>query len=380
VTSRRSAAASRADSVGADGFCARALTSTCATWHRHIDCAAAYGNQEDVGKGLKQAMDEKLCTREDLWITSKLWNSDHGNVKGAIDKTLKVWTGLDSTRDVACSAHTNCCHRRRMLTREVVQLYCSNSVSLISPVTVGSPATGAGPELPERIHHSLAPHRQRRQQRGPLHPGTAARRTPYLYMCLSPVLCTWWRMLGCVQSGACLATGTDYTGILGRIHGGRWRRFTMLAWLRPSASPTSGAHHMPLPACTVSLTCVDGGLSTSMVLLMTVIATMLRDLAVAVAIMAPEQLVPCRTRIAVAACIDQRRPVRFDTVPCAQREEDGRAAVLRARQAGGEPDRVPPLLAQREDHRLLQVECALPCCLYGILCHMATTRLLNIPD
>jgi len=35
-------------------------------------------------------MDEKLCTREDLWITSKLWNSDHGNVKGAIEKTLKV--------------------------------------------------------------------------------------------------------------------------------------------------------------------------------------------------------------------------------------------------------------------------------------------------
>ena len=57
---------------------------------RHIDCAAAYGNQEDVGKGLKRAFDEGICKREDVWITSKLWNSDHGNVKGAIEKTLKV--------------------------------------------------------------------------------------------------------------------------------------------------------------------------------------------------------------------------------------------------------------------------------------------------
>ena len=37
---------------GVDGGSARALTGMCAAWHRHIDCAAAYGSQEGVGKGL----------------------------------------------------------------------------------------------------------------------------------------------------------------------------------------------------------------------------------------------------------------------------------------------------------------------------------------
>ena len=48
-------------------------------------------------------MDEKLCTREDLWITSKLWNADHGNVKGAIEKTLKVIMNYDTASTLCVS-------------------------------------------------------------------------------------------------------------------------------------------------------------------------------------------------------------------------------------------------------------------------------------
>lgn len=57
--------------------------------YRHIDCAKAYDNQADVAKGLAKALKEGLVKREDLWITSKLWNSEHGNARAAIEGTLK---------------------------------------------------------------------------------------------------------------------------------------------------------------------------------------------------------------------------------------------------------------------------------------------------
>lgn len=42
--------------------------------YRHIDTAAAYGNEESVGK----AIHDSGVKREDLFVTTKLWNADHG--------------------------------------------------------------------------------------------------------------------------------------------------------------------------------------------------------------------------------------------------------------------------------------------------------------
>ena len=58
--------------------------------YRHIDCAAIYANEKEVGKALKEVIDEGIVTREELWITSKLWNNMHGeeNVVEALQKTL----------------------------------------------------------------------------------------------------------------------------------------------------------------------------------------------------------------------------------------------------------------------------------------------------
>lgn len=58
--------------------------------YRHLDCASDYGNEQDVGLGIEAALKKKLCTREDLWVTSKLWNTNHRaeHVLPAIKKTL----------------------------------------------------------------------------------------------------------------------------------------------------------------------------------------------------------------------------------------------------------------------------------------------------
>ena len=55
--------------------------------YRHIDTAFAYGNEETIGKGIK----ESNIDRKDLFITGKLWNDDRGyeNIINACKRTIK---------------------------------------------------------------------------------------------------------------------------------------------------------------------------------------------------------------------------------------------------------------------------------------------------
>lgn len=59
--------------------------------YRHIDSAADYGNEVETGIGLRRAMSEKICSREELWVTSKLWNTHHhpDHVAEACEKSLQ---------------------------------------------------------------------------------------------------------------------------------------------------------------------------------------------------------------------------------------------------------------------------------------------------
>ncbi|KAH8691157.1 putative glycerol dehydrogenase [Talaromyces proteolyticus] len=62
--------------------------------YRHIDTALAYQNEEDVGKGIKAAIDAGLVTREQLFVTTKLWNVYANRVEEGLDTSLKS-LGLD---------------------------------------------------------------------------------------------------------------------------------------------------------------------------------------------------------------------------------------------------------------------------------------------
>ena len=57
--------------------------------YRHIDCAAVYMNEPHIGQSLKDVMDEGVVSREELWITSKLWNDKHKEVEASCRKTLE---------------------------------------------------------------------------------------------------------------------------------------------------------------------------------------------------------------------------------------------------------------------------------------------------
>lgn len=58
--------------------------------YRHIDCAMVYGNEKEIGVSLQKAMAGGI-KREELWITSKLWNNKHAeeDVIPTCKKTLE---------------------------------------------------------------------------------------------------------------------------------------------------------------------------------------------------------------------------------------------------------------------------------------------------
>jgi len=58
--------------------------------YRHLDCAEIYGNQEEVGQAIADAVNEGDIKREDIFVTSKLWNDAHApeDVLPALEKTL----------------------------------------------------------------------------------------------------------------------------------------------------------------------------------------------------------------------------------------------------------------------------------------------------
>jgi alcohol dehydrogenase (NADP+) len=68
-----------------------AVTKAIEIGYRHIDCAPIYMNEQEVGEALHGALQSGQVKREELWITSKLWNNAHAkkHVRPALEKTLR---------------------------------------------------------------------------------------------------------------------------------------------------------------------------------------------------------------------------------------------------------------------------------------------------
>lgn len=72
------------------GEVGRAVKEAIAIGYRHIDCAPIYQNEAEVGAALAEVLAGGTVARNDLWLTSKLWNDAHApeQVRPALEKTL----------------------------------------------------------------------------------------------------------------------------------------------------------------------------------------------------------------------------------------------------------------------------------------------------
>ena len=62
--------------------------------YRLIDTARIYGDEAGVGRGIRRAIDEGLVSREEIFVTTKMWTSDYANGDAAINASLER-LGLD---------------------------------------------------------------------------------------------------------------------------------------------------------------------------------------------------------------------------------------------------------------------------------------------
>ena len=58
---------------------------------RHIDSAAVYENEKELGEALNKEIESGRIKREEVFITSKLWSTQHHEVEKACKTSLADW-------------------------------------------------------------------------------------------------------------------------------------------------------------------------------------------------------------------------------------------------------------------------------------------------
>jgi len=73
--------------------CKESVLNAIRAGYRLIDTAASYTNEDAVGEAVREAIAQGICTREELFITSKMWVQDMQNyemAKAAIDRSIEA--------------------------------------------------------------------------------------------------------------------------------------------------------------------------------------------------------------------------------------------------------------------------------------------------
>jgi diketogulonate reductase-like aldo/keto reductase len=75
----------------ADDACAALVAGAIKAGYRHIDTAVAYGNEEAVGRGLREGIRQAGVHRDDMFITTKVWHDQigNGNLQRSAEASLK---------------------------------------------------------------------------------------------------------------------------------------------------------------------------------------------------------------------------------------------------------------------------------------------------
>ena len=86
--------------------CRRSVLDAIRAGYRLIDTAASYTNEDAVGQAMREAIAEGICTREELFITSKMWVQDMQSYDTAKRLSMlpwrkwgwNIWTSICFTR------------------------------------------------------------------------------------------------------------------------------------------------------------------------------------------------------------------------------------------------------------------------------------------
>ncbi|CAG0908313.1 unnamed protein product [Cyprideis torosa] len=75
------------DSISSETI-AKTVKKAIAGGYRHIDCASVYGNEKEIGIVLEDLLQSGVIEREEIWITSKVWNDKHDHVVESCKQSL----------------------------------------------------------------------------------------------------------------------------------------------------------------------------------------------------------------------------------------------------------------------------------------------------
>ena len=118
--------------------CKESVLNAIRAGYRLIDTAASYTNEDAVGEAVREAIAEGICTRKELFITSKMWVQDMQNyemAKKAIDHSIETlgveYLDLYLLHQAMMACYGGCVQRRKVKSHRCFQFLSSCAGQLL---------------------------------------------------------------------------------------------------------------------------------------------------------------------------------------------------------------------------------------------------------